>query len=350
VGVATGVEARFGLQNAQGGVDGRQLKFISRDDTSSETGSGSAAQDLIAANVFGVMAVSAFVAGGYKNYVQAGIPVTGGGFDATEWQTPPDTNMFAAGVGLYPGYPQYTGVVQFIKDHGGTNVACLGYDVTSSAASALGCAQAAKALGLKAGYVNDSIQFGSVDVTAIALAMKSAGVDSTEMAMDANTNLAIITAAKQAGLNMKAPILATGYGQALLDDSTAAQAAQGAYFLNLTQPVELGTPATQQFVSALKTYGHYTGIPGFDVTEGWLAADLMIKGLELAGQNPTRNSFITNLRKVADYTANGLLASPSDFAAFGKPAATSCSYFPQLVGSRFVTQGTSPVCGTLLPS
>ncbi len=348
-GVTTGVKARLGLQNSEGGVFGRQLKFVTRDDMSTETGSGSAAQALVAQNVFGVMAVSAFVIGGYKTYVQAGIPVTGGGFDGPEWEQRPDTNMFAT-TGQYPGYPQWTTEVQFIKDNGGTNVACLGYDVTSSAAGALGCAKAAPSVGIKAGYVNASISFGTVAVTPIALAMKSTGVDSAYMVMDANTNLAIITAAKQTGVNLKAPILATGYGQALLDDPTAAQASQGAYFLNQTQPVELNTPATQQFVNALKTYAGYTGIPGFDYTQGWLAADLMIKGLQQAGQNPTRQAFISNLSKVTNYDANGLLASPVNYAAFGQVPATQCLFFPQLVGSKFVTKSAKPICGTLIHS
>ena len=81
-----------------------------------------------------------------------------------------DTNMFAV-TGQYPGYPQWTTIAQFIKSNGGTSVACLGYNVTSSLAGADGCAKAAKAVGIKAGYLNDSIAFGTVAVSPIALAM-----------------------------------------------------------------------------------------------------------------------------------------------------------------------------------
>ena len=103
-------------------------------------------------------------------------------------------------------------------------------------------------------------------------------------------------------------------------------------------------------VNAFKTYAGYTGIPGFDYTQGWLAADLMIKGLQLAGQNPTRQAFITNLSKVTNYDANGLLASPVNYAAFGQVPTTQCLYFPQLVGSQFVTKSAKPICGTLIHS
>jgi ABC-type branched-subunit amino acid transport system substrate-binding protein len=348
-GIDIGIRARFGLQNAEGGVFGRQLKFVTKDDTSTDGGSETAAQALVGENIFGVMAVSASVVGGYRAYVKAGIPVTGGGFDGPEWEQKPDTNMFAV-IGQYPDYPQWTTVAQFIKDNGGTNIACLGYNVTSSKAGASGCAKAAKDVGIKAGYVNDSISFGTVAVSPIALAMKSTGVDSAYMVMDASTNLAIVTAARQTGVNLKVPVLETSYGQELLDDPAAFQAAQGAYFQDETQPVELDTPATQQMVRAFKTYAGYSGIPGFDYTQGWLAADLMIKGLQLAGQNPTRSSFITNLRKVTNYDADGLLASADNFAAFGQVPATQCFYFPQLVGDHFVTKSHQPVCGTLISS
>ena len=348
-GVVKGIQARFGLQNAQGGIDGRQLKFVTKDDTSTESGSETAAQALASEGVFGVMAVSAFVIGGYRTYLKDGIPITGGGFDGPEWEQKPDTNMFAV-TGQYPGYPQWTTIGQFIKDNGGTNVACLGYNVTSSLAGAVGCGKAAKAVGIKAGYVNDSIAFGTVAVSPVALAMKSTGVDAADMVMDANTNLAILTAAKQAGVDLKVPILATGYGQDLLDDTSAVQAAQGAYLENATQPVELGTPATKAMVAAFKTYTGYTGVPGFDYTQGWLAADLMIKGLQVAGPNPTRESFIANLSKVTAYNAGGLLASPVNFSAFGVVPATQCFYFPQLEGKRFVTKSATPICGNRIPS
>jgi branched-chain amino acid transport system substrate-binding protein len=343
--IVKAVQARFALQNAEGGVFGRKLTTVVVDDQSSETGSLTAAQALSSQSVFGVIAESAFVAGGYRPYQKAGIPVTGGGYDGPEWETPPNTNMFAVG-GQYSGYPQYSGMLQFVKEHGGTNIACIGYDVTSSKASADGCVPAAKSVGIKAGYINDSLGFGTVNVTPVALAMKNAHVDSVYMAMDANTNLAIVTAAKQTGVSLKAAMLATGYGQDILDDPTALQAAQGAYFLNQFAPIELKTRATQQFVAAMKTYGNYTGEPTFDVYEGWAGADLMIKGLEVAGQNPTRKSFITNLSKVTNYDAEGLLASPVDFSKFGQPPATECAYYPQLQGNHFIEADSKPVCGS----
>src|SRR5580693_7111784 len=45
--VYQGVEARIGLQNAQGGVDGHKLEYVTADDTSTGPGAVAAAQQLI---------------------------------------------------------------------------------------------------------------------------------------------------------------------------------------------------------------------------------------------------------------------------------------------------------------
>jgi len=177
--------------------------------------------------------------------------------------------------------------------------------------------------------------------------MKQAGVDAVSMAMDNNTNFAVLTAAKQAGLNLKVAISATGYGQSLLDDPSAVAAAQGAYFSEYGPP--LSSAPEKAFRAALKKYAHFSGIPGFDWFEGYTQADLMIKGLEVAGKNPTRQSFMKNLRNVKGYTAGGLLASPVDLslAHFGQPPTKGCGWYATLKGKTFKTVPANgvPVCG-----
>jgi branched-chain amino acid transport system substrate-binding protein len=98
--------------------------------------------------------------------------------------------------------------------------------------------------------------------------------------------------------------------------------------------------------AAFKQYEGFTGVPGFDWTEGYLNADLMIKGLQEAGQNPTRQSFITNLRQVTNSNAGGLLPTPADFKTFTQYPPQFCVYYEQLRSHRFVLATPKPVCGT----
>ena len=90
-------------------------------------------------------------------------------------------------------------------------------------------------------------------------------------------------------------------------------------------------------------------IPDFGLQGSYIAADLMIAGLQGAGQNPTRQSFISNLRQVTNYTAGGILPSPTSFANFGTPQMipqSVCDQFVQLVNGNFVNAnpGGKPVC------
>ncbi len=352
-GIVKGATARFDLQNDQGGVNGRKLSLNVKDDTSTVSGFATAAQLLTSSGVFGIIADSAFVFAGYRPLQQQGVPVVGAGVDGPEWGEQPNTNMFSV-LPVDPKTPQYTTEGLFIKERGGTNVAGFGYAISpSSTAAAKGVAKVAEATGLKAGLIDTSIPFGGVNAGPIALEMRQAGVDSAVMQMDNNTNFAIVTAAKQAGVNLKVPVSATGYGQSLLDQSSAVASAQGGYFATICDPVELQSSATKAWQAALAKYQGFTGVPGFDWCEGYITADLMIKGLQVAGQNPTRQSFISNLRNVSSYNPAGLLPNTLNFtmAAFGQAPAMECGYYPQLQGTKFVlVPNDKPVCGTLIPN
>jgi branched-chain amino acid transport system substrate-binding protein len=347
-------QAGIDAVNAAGGVDGRQLQLVTCDDASAASSALTCAQSLVAKGVFAIEEQSAFVFGAYKYLNQLGIPVTGGGYDGPEWGLQPNTNMFSVAGSYYTSGAWYTQPAQFMKQQGVASVSSFGYGISpSSSDSAKGFSLAAKSVGLTVGYLNTSLPFGTVNVTAVALALKASGVTGAYMAMDEDTNFAILTGAKQAGVNLKVAVSATGYGQDLLNDSSALQSGQGDYFPPVATPVELKTPATLAMQAAFQKYAGFSGVPGFDWYEGWLSTDLMIEGLKVAGTNPTRSSFIHNLQQVTNYTAEGLLSTPVNFslAQFGKPPQQECSWLTQLEGNNFVVANNGkPLCGTLLPN
>jgi branched-chain amino acid transport system substrate-binding protein len=351
---ADGARARFDAANAAGGINGRKVSLTAVDDGGSLTQDQTAAQDLVSKNVFAVIAGTPFFFASAKYLNQQAVPVTGGGFDGPEWGQQPNTNMFSFTGNTGPNFlvnSENDGGVKFIKMEGGTNIAAMGYGISpSSSASAQAVGIVAPKVGLKAGYINTSIPFGGVNVGPIVLAMKSAHVDSAALQMDNNTNFAIITAAKQAGLNLKVAVSATGYGQSLLDDKSALAAAEGSFFISEGPP--LSSAPEKAFRAALNKYAGFSGVPGFDWYYGWMSADLMVKGLESAGKNPTRQSFVGNLHKVTGYTGEGLLPQPIDIslADFGKPSQTACGWYAQVKNGKFVPAPADgkPVCGNHL--
>ena len=298
--------------------------------------------------VFGVIDLSALAFAGYKILQQAGVPVTGGAYDGPEWYQLPNTNMFSfTGPGDAKD-PQYSGLAVFAKQHGGTRCGSIGYSISpSSQASASGFDLACQREGMTNAFLDTSVPFGSVNVTTLSLQLKAANVNVLWLPLDEVTNFAPMTALNQAGVSMKVIFSATGYGQPLIDDSTAVPDAQGVWFTPTGVPVELKTPATKAFQAALAKYAHFKGIPDFAWYEGWGATDLMIKGLELAGKNPTRQAFISGLHKVTNYDDGGLETPVNlTLSHFGKAPSKLCSYLTQFEGRCLVH--STKVCGALL--
>jgi Periplasmic binding protein len=110
---------------------------------------------------------------------------------------------------------------------------------------------------------------------------------------------------------------------------------------------------TKLFLSNLKKYTIWPGgIPGENVDCDYESADLMIKGLELAGPNATRKAVIADLRKVSGYSAGGLIAPPGEnFTHFGTLAGVPKKACEQLEikGHSYAPVGKL-ACGSLVSS
>jgi len=152
-----GFRARIDRQNAEGGVDGRKIVVISKDDGSSPQQNGSAAQVLAQQDhVFLVAEANAFAFGGAAYLSAQGIPVVGAPYDGPEWGT--DRSMFGVNGSPDPKRPAFTTFGTYFKEQGVTSFASLGYG--STPASALGAESIAKsvsAAGIKVSYLNTSV-------------------------------------------------------------------------------------------------------------------------------------------------------------------------------------------------
>lgn len=324
--------------------DGVTLKIYQADTQSSPTSVLSAAQTLVEQDhVQVVISVSALLFTGGAAYLTAqGVPVIGAAEDGPEWLTA--ANMF--GTFLTDQTKVTTTFGKAAQLLGVTNLGSLGYSVSPlSAEAAKSSGVSAEQVGLKAGYVNSSFQFGSTNVQPIALAMKAAGIDGVTASVDPNTGFALITALRQLGVKLKAAMLPTGYGGDLLQAGPGAlQAAQDVYFYGTLAPMELNTPATQQFAADLKTVG-ITQDPTYAEYQGYAAVAMLLQGLKTAGPNPTRASLITALRGITDYDAAGLLSKTYDIS---QREQNLCIYVTKLSGTTFeLVPGADPICGTL---
>jgi branched-chain amino acid transport system substrate-binding protein len=346
-----GFEARLALQNAQGGVNGHKLVPLVIDDQTSPSQIATAVQEADS-KAFGIVSQSPlfFLAAKYPH--QQGVPVTGSYDDGPEWGTQPYTNMFASDEGsVNPKYPVNTQIGNFLKSHGGTVLGSYGYGISpSSARAAVQNADSFKHAGGKVGVLDTSVPFGSVAFTSAALTAKQHGVNAIVPGMDANSNYALATALKQAGVKFKA-LFATGYQPDLIN-SPAWGAVQGDYFLSLFRPWDLPNAGTQQMQAAMQKYAHLSKsqFANFGQEEAWAGADLMIKGLQMAGPNASQATVIKDLRSLKSYNDNGMLPNSINYSTiFGHNLPQQCTWIMQAQKNGFTPVSSKPVCGTDIP-
>jgi branched-chain amino acid transport system substrate-binding protein len=347
-----GVKARFALQNAEGGVDGKKLQYVQADTTSTVPGTLSAAQTLVQNDhVLGIIGGNFNLSGAVTFLKQQNVPVVGFFTASQDFGNPAFTNLFSATGSGNPGFLVTTTYGNFFKSQGATSIAGVGYPDASSTNSVIATMKGAQAVGLHVAYEDTSLPIGSTDVGALALNIKKSGADAIYLPILEDTAFALLAQLKEDGVKLKAAVLLTGYGQATLGSPPAVAAAQGDDFMTFQQQAEANTPATKQMLAAFAKYASLTGEPYYDDIQGWVLADLFIRGLEAAGGNPTASSFISGLRKVNNYVAGGLYAKPIDFSQFGNlgigVGPGNCVYISKLQGSTFhVLPAANPVCGT----
>jgi branched-chain amino acid transport system substrate-binding protein len=354
-----GALARIKYQNAHGGVNGRQIVLVAKDDGTQ--GTKTAAQDLVEnEKVFGVIPFTAFLNGAASTYLNAqGIPVAGLDFDGPEWGLAPNSNMFSAGPPLYTRFDPTTGQsvttggqlytfdnqAKFLKSLGVTKLATLGFGISASSTSSIKAIEAAaKSVGIKPCYENLTIALNQTSFTTEALAIKQAGCDGIVSSMVDSADVGLGAALTQAGVTPKAKTYYyTGYDQTVLGDPNATAALDGAYFTgtpNFTQP----NAGTKAMVATIKKYAPSVpkGIPTLGYWGSYQAADVMIRGLQLAGKNLTREGFITKMRAEANYMGDRGLFAPLGISFTGFPTSAMipkklCTDIVQLKSGKYVT-------------
>jgi branched-chain amino acid transport system substrate-binding protein len=145
-------------------------------------------------------------------------------------------------------------------------------------------------------------------------------------------------------------LFGTGYEPAVIN-SPAWSTLQGAYFLSPFRPFSLPDAGTQQMAAALQKYSHFSKsqFPSFGQYESWLGADLMIKGLQMAGPNPTHTAVIKDLRSIKAYNGNGLLPITINYSTIFGHDPADCTWMMQAHKTGFVPVSSQPFCGHDVP-
>ena len=347
-------EARVAMQNAMGGVDGRQLKLVVADTQSSPLGAETAAKLLVQQkNVFGIASDSALFFAAAPNLTKQNVPVTGSAFDGPEWTTSPNmVSYMLPGIGSYNGKSySYNNIPKLFQMLGAKRVGVLSFSTPSASASSKELASMLEQVGIQNCYLNTSVGIGAVDFTADVLQLKQSQCDGVVGAFTASSNVALAQAIRNAGLTGMKQYYYTSDAQSTLSNPGAKAVLNGTYTMGfLASGTTALAQADKKLLDELKQWDQsYPGrIPDGGVTGSWEAIDLMIEGLKAAGPNPTRQTFEQNLRKDTSYTAGGLLPAPADLNYLsGDYPAQQCTSFILLQNGQFVAYppGGAQICG-----
>ncbi|MFA7324378.1 MAG: ABC transporter substrate-binding protein [Candidatus Nanopelagicales bacterium] len=315
---------RIDQENAKGGIFGRKIKLIGYDDQANgSVQTGVANQAVQQDKVFGIVLASA--ADSMMPFLKANnVPVTG--FNVLALAT--DRNTFGISGPTVQGVVS-TAPLERLKQAGVTKAAFIAHSTPGAVNSikSIAAAVGASGTGITNGItILDEAQ-GTHDATSTALRLKNAGVDGSYESMFVDGGISIAQALAQQGVKLKA-----NYLVGLSDPSVIAKAAgplEGMIGSTYgTTPAGVpGKPGVRTFVNGMKAAGlnPYTAI----APVGYAATDLMITGLKKAGKCPTRDSFINNLRKVKNFTANGMLPVSTSFAPGVTPlgSPSKCTWF-----------------------
>jgi branched-chain amino acid transport system substrate-binding protein len=330
------MQAWIAWTNANGGINGHQVKLIAKDDGSSATTAASDFQQLQQAHVVAIVNETSLGDVNWAPLAQkAGIPVIGGDAVRVPYVTSPDfyassTNLFAA---IY-------GDMQLAKKYG-TNLAILPCTESAVCSQSVPLYKAlAATVGVKVGFTQ-TIAASTPDFTAVCQALKSSGAQSY-VVVDATPIIArVANTCQQQGVTAKLIESSGADGPTLL----SAPGADGLLAAEVDFPfVANSTPAQQQFHTVLQKYApsNLAGQPGTSVP--WVAMQLFGDVVKAVGSGPvTSQSLIQALGTIKNDTLGGL-APPLSFTV-GQVNLSDCYFVLGISGGKYVApEGNGPIC------
>lgn len=346
-----GIDARFAYQNEElGGVGGRRIEYTALDDASDPTAAPLNARQLVESDeVFGVMIASAGGDGTAGQYLSDnGIPVTGFNGSSAWGQFENYFGAVASGGAAPVPTPVSTGA-DFLVEQGVENLGAVTYAFPAAVNAAEQYLTAFEAVTGNAGTLLGDAPPGNADWSVQAQQISEAGSDGLYLPMAFQDAANAFQAVLQAGVVLDATIFPGGYGPTALEQM--GESLEGASFSISYLPLSEGTEGQQVMLGALEEYSDVAVVDGLVddfVTIGWLIGEAFIEGLNVAGDCPTREAFITNLRQVTDYDANGMLDPAIDYStALGTPFLL-CTHFVTVENGEFVPEPEVTRCGEVI--
>ncbi|MDT3442955.1 MULTISPECIES: ABC transporter substrate-binding protein [unclassified Pseudofrankia] len=340
-----GVDARLDVANdEEGGVFGRKVTYAWRDDQGDPRLNVTLVQELLdQENIFGFIYGSGASEDSANLLQERNVPVTGLASDP-DWQG--KNNMFSW---FYMGNGSSTAWGKYVYRQGGTRAAVFAID--GSATSGDFTQQFVASLKARGVKVVKTFQTTStvIDYRSVAQQIKAAGADTIGGVLPPDMAANLLPELRKVGLalggKLKVVLMPTGYDSSNL--AKYGQSLAGVSIFTNVKPFEINTQGQQKFRQAMATYSPEVQPPTQDsAVQGWLSADLFVRGLKEAGPCPTRESFISGLRGVKDYDSAGMTPEDTISLSTNYQNVSVCYDVIRIsqAGDRFEPD-TQPECG-----
>ncbi|MBL7498019.1 ABC transporter substrate-binding protein [Frankia sp. CNm7] len=305
----SGVDARFGLANAAGGINGRKIVYDWKSDDANDEVNDKIVRNLVETDGVFALFEATLNADGGANYLRdhqipaVGLPI------GSVWADPAYPNMFS-----YPSLvaggalPDVLG--RFVRAQGGSRAVIVQtYSTTDQGFSS----PLARSLAA-ADIPTTTVTYNTTLETPAQFVRGLGETDADVMVLDVGSadTPAIVAAAKAARIHYQTIISISGYSEETIKQYGASVA--GLTSFSTLTPFEANIPAQKTYLAATTSYAPELQTPTQDVAYGtYIAADILVQGLQAAGSCPTREAFSDALRALRDYDADGMLAGSVDF-------------------------------------
>ena len=315
VGVVNGLRMRFDAVNDAGGVHGRQIRLVVEDTSYQVPRAISAANKLI--NRDRIFAMVGAVGTQTNNAVldqqfRAGVPnlfPSSGSRDMVE----PFRKLMISQIGLY--YEEMrAGVKYFVEEMGKTTPCAIYHDSDYGMEIYEGLRDQTAEMGIEIGETSAHKPTES-EFTAAVLRLKNAGCDLVMMGTVHRDTILILETARKVGWEDVAFVgNEAAFGRVIAEQKSGS--GEGYYAFAPVAIVYEDDEMTPELRDWFDGYRERFGeIPGLPAMVGKRAADLTVRGLEIAGRDLTREGMIEALESLTEYTdifGNVLTFGPDD--------------------------------------
>ena len=332
--ITLGVNAYFEMINQNGGIYGRQLVHEEFDDQLLNT--QAVATELIDSEPFAVVGVaSPGFGGGAPDLASEAMPVFGWNINEEFNETPSFFGMRGY-LGIEDAGPLLPWLAQEVDAQSLGVLAYGGAAAEQSEGCLNGIANSVDQYegDLEVGFQDASLDFGFADVSGQVQQMSDADVDLVTTCMDFTGQTTIAREMERQGLD--APhYMPRAYDYDFLNEF--GDLFEGSYVLLAMLPREWEPkpPSMEAFEAWMEETGQDENRMNELALSGWISADMFVTALRLAGPEFTRETVVSEMNQITDYSAQGLIP-PIDWTKEHTEDVDGCGSFLQITDGEFV--------------